>query len=467
METSTLCVHGAENTSSTTGAVTVPIYQTATYARSCLGETAGYDYSRVQNPTREYLEKTIANLEGGSGALAFASGMAAIAALMDLFEAGDSILASDDLYGGSVRLFDNTAAKHGVEIQYVNTSDLAAVSGAIQPNTKAIFIETPTNPMMRITDIAGASALAKKNKLLLIVDNTFLTPYFQKPLALGADIVMHSGTKYLSGHNDTLAGFIVCASSEIEERLRFISKTTGACLSPFDSYLLIRGIKTLALRMERHEKNARILVDWLSAHPKVAKVYYPGLVRRQESPESSGDKSSEAPGFPAGELALEIVQKQASGFDGKSSAEKSHAESPEDLGGKSAESSASKTSESPESSYGKSSAEKSHAESSEALDDKLALEILQKQASGFGGMISFETDTEQTAVKVLESVRLILFAESLGGVETLITYPLTQTHADIPREKREQNGINERLLRLSVGIEDVRDIIEDLQQALG
>ena len=376
METSTICVHGAQDKSTNTGSVTVPIYTAATYAHPGLGKSTGYDYSRTQNPTREYLEKTMANLEEGCGALAFSTGMAAVTALLELFGQGDRIIASDDLYGGSVRFFDNTAANHGVHFDYVNTSDLNKIENAVTPNTKAVFIETPTNPMMRVTDISGAAAIAKKHNLLLIVDNTFLTPCFQKPIPLGADIVIHSGTKYLGGHNDALAGFIVCADTQIEEKLRFIYKTTGACLSPFDSYLLIRGIKTLALRMKKHEENARVIAGWLCDHPKVKKVYYPGIVNHPD------------------------------------------------------------------------------------------IAVTRKQSTGFGGMISFETDSEETAVKVLERVKLILFAESLGGVETLVTYPLTQTHADIPPEKREHNGINARLLRLSVGIEDVNDIIEDLKQAL-
>jgi len=376
MKTSTLCVHGAENSSTNTGSVTVPIYQAATYAHPGLGRSTGYDYSRTQNPTREYLEKTVAGLEQGCGAFAFSTGMAAAAAFLELFGAGGRIIASDDLYGGTVRLFNTTAANHGLSFDYVNTSDLKEIEKAVTPNTRALFIETPTNPMMRVTDIAGAAAIAKKNNLLLIVDNTFLTPYFQKPITLGADLVLHSGTKYLGGHNDTLAGFLVCADSQIEEKLRLIYKTTGPCLSPFDSFLMIRGIKTLALRMEKHEQNARITADWLCAHRRVKKVFYPGL------------------------------------------------------------------------------------------DSHPDIEITKKQSSGFGGMISFETDSEETAVRALEKVRLILFAESLGGVETLITYPLTQTHADIPLEIREKNGINARLLRLSVGIEDAQDIIEDLEQAL-
>jgi cystathionine beta-lyase/cystathionine gamma-synthase len=376
MKTSTICVHGAENNTSKTGAIAVPIYQTATFAHPSLGNSTGYDYSRTQNPTREYLEKTLAHLEGGCGALAFASGMAAITTLLELFDSGDHLIVSEDLYGGSVRLFDNITSRRGLAIDYVDTSHTDNIAGAVKKTTKAVFIETPTNPMMRVTDIAETAKIAKQHDLLLIVDNTFLTPYWQKPLALGADVVIHSGTKYLGGHNDTLAGFLVCANKKIEERCRFFQNTMGACLSPFDSYLLIRGIKTLALRMEKHEKNAQCLANWLLGHKKIKKVYYVGLETH--------------PG----------------------------------------------------------------------------INISKKQSQGFGGMISFETDSEATAVQVLERVRLIRFAESLGGVESLITYPLTQTHADVPKEKREKNGINERLLRLSVGIEDAEDIIADLQQAL-
>jgi len=377
MKKGTICVHGASRgNSNVTGAVAVPIYTAATYAHPGLGQSTGYDYSRTQNPTRQYLEQTIANLEGGAGAMAFSTGMAAITALLELFSPGDALIASDDLYGGTVRLFDNMAKKRGICVDYIDTGDIKSVEAAVKPNTKAIFAETPTNPMMRVTDIAAVSALAKKHNILLIVDNTFLTPYLQKPISLGADIVIHSGTKYLCGHNDALAGFIVTATAALDEELRFIYKSTGACLSPFDSYLLIRGIKTLAIRMEKHEANARVIADWLLKHKKIKKVYYPGL-----------------PAHPD-------------------------------------------------------------------------IEISKKQAAGFGGMISFETDTEETAVKVLSKVSLILFAESLGGVETLITYPVTQTHAELPRQRREQNGIHERLLRLSVGIEDAEDIIGDLRQAL-
>jgi cystathionine gamma-synthase len=341
-----------------------------------VNQSTGYDYSRQQNPTREAAERTVARLEHGTDALAFSSGMAAVATLMELFAPGDHIIATDDLYGGSIRLFSHISKKNGVDVTYLNTGDPAAVERAITARTRAVFVETPTNPMMFVTDIAAVASLLRGKDILLIVDNTFLTPYFQQPLALGADIVLHSGTKYLGGHNDTLAGFLVTADAAIAERLRFIHKTIGACLAPFDSFLLIRGMKTLALRMERAQANAIALADWLTAQRKVAAVYYPGL--------------------------------------------------------------------------------KTHP----------AYSVSVRQATGFGAMISFETDTEETARRILENVRLILFAESLGGVETLITYPMLQTHADVPREEREARGIHERLLRISVGIENSGDIIADLDQAM-
>lgn len=376
MDFSTLCIHGNPDRYDRTGAVSVPIFQTATFAHPGVGQSTGYDYSRLQNPTREHLEKTVAQLEGGTDAMAFASGMSAIGALMELFSPGDHVIASDDLYGGSYRLFRNISTKNGIAFDFVNTSDLKQIQSHIRPQTKAVLIETPTNPMMQVTDIAAVSALAKRHGLLLIVDNTFLTPYYQKPLALGADIVIHSGTKFLGGHNDTLAGFLVVSDNSLSERLRFIYKTTGGCLSPFDSWLLIRGIKTLAVRMDRQQQTAMTISRWLLAQPKVKKVYYVGL-----------------PSHPD-------------------------------------------------------------------------YEISKRQATGFGAMISFETDSGGTAQRVLSHVSLIQFAESLGGVETLITYPMLQTHADVPKEEREAKGINERLLRLSVGLESAEDLISDLEHAL-
>jgi cystathionine beta-lyase/cystathionine gamma-synthase len=373
----TLCVHASKDKYDNTGAVSVPIFQSATFAHPAVGQSTGYDYSRLQNPTREHLEKTLARLEGGADALAFSTGMAAIAACFELFSPGDHIIASDDLYGGSYRFFCNISIKNGLKIDFVNTSDINAVKARVNPSTKALFIETPTNPMMKVTDIAAASAVAKAHKLLLIVDNTFLTPYFQQPLRLGADIAVHSGTKYLGGHNDTLSGFLVAANADLAEKLRFIYKTTGACLSPFDSWLLIRGIKTLAVRMEKQQQNAMRIVQWMLGQKKIKKVYYAGLATH--------------PNY----------------------------------------------------------------------------EISKRQASGFGAMISFEVDGEATARRMLERLSVIMFAESLGGVETLITYPMLQTHADIPKKEREAKGINERLLRLSAGIENADDLIADLAAALG
>lgn len=377
MDFNTLCVHGSFDRYDNTGSVSVPIFQTATFAHPGVGQSTGYDYSRVQNPTREHLEKTIAQLEQGEQALAFSSGMAAIAAMMELFSPGDHIVCSDDLYGGSHRLFHHINAKNGLSFTSVNTSFPEQVKAAIRPETKAILVETPTNPMMQVTDLRAIADLAHEHGLLLAVDNTFLTPYLQKPLTLGADLVIHSGTKYLGGHNDALAGFLVANDPAICDRLRFIYKNTGGCLSPFDSWLLIRGIKTLPLRMERQQENALAIAQWLTKQKNVTKVFYTGL-----------------PDHPDYELS-------------------------------------------------------------------------KRQARGFGSMISFEVDSRETAERILTRVKLIQFAESLGGVESLITYPMLQTHAEIPVEEREAKGITERLLRLSVGVEGIDDLIADLTHALG
>lgn len=374
----TKCLHGNNEKKpvDSTGAISYPIYQTATFAHPSVGNSTGYDYSRSQNPTREQLELIVASLEGGAQAVAFSSGMAAVNALMEIFQPGDHILASDDLYGGSIRIFDHINTKNGLEISYINTSEIDDIKKHIQTNTKAIFVETPTNPMMNVTDLSKVSELAKQHGLLLIADNTFLSPYFQNPIALGADVVLHSGTKFLGGHNDTLAGLLVLATDELAEKIRFISKTTGAGLAPFDSWLILRGIKTLALRMEAQQKNALVLANWLEQQPKVTTVYYIGLPCH--------------PGY----------------------------------------------------------------------------EINKNQSRGFGSMISFHVDNPQTAVNILNKVKLIQYAESLGGVESLITYPMLQTHADIPEDIREQKGINNLLLRLSVGIEHIDDLIADLEQAI-
>ncbi len=377
MDFSTLCVHGADCRCDTSGAVSVPIYQTATFAHPAVGQSTGYDYSRLQNPTREHLETTVARLENGADAMAFSTGMAAVAALMELFVPGDHIIASDDLYGGSHRLLHSISQKNGISVDLVNTSDCSLITSHIRPQTKAILVETPSNPMMQVTDIAAVSSICRAHHLLLIVDNTFLTPYFQKPILLGADIVVHSGTKYLGGHNDTLAGFLVVKDAALSERLRYIYKTTGACLSPFDSWLLIRGIKTLSVRMERQQQSALKIAEWLRTQNSIRAVHYAGL-----------------PSHPD-------------------------------------------------------------------------YEISKRQASGFGAMISFEVDSGETARRLLEHVSLIQYAESLGGVESLITYPMLQTHADVPAEEREAKGINERLLRLSVGLECADDLIADLSRALG
>lgn len=370
----TRCLHLEETEGKTDnyGALTFPIYQTATYAHPAVGQSTGYDYSRLQNPTREHLEKVVASLEGGIDALALSTGMAAITLMMELFKPGDHLIVESDLYGGSIRLFNNVSEKNGIEFSRVACSN-EDVESHVKDNTKAIYIETPTNPMMNVTDIVALAGIAKKHGLLLIVDNTFLSPYFQNPLKLGADIVIHSGTKYLGGHNDTLAGFIVTNNEEISEKLRFLIKTTGAGLSPFDSFLLERGIKTLGIRMERAQENAFALAEWLKKQDVVTKVIYPGL------PEHPGH------------------------------------------------------------------------------------EIMKKQARGFGAMITFDLDTKEHAIALLDKVRMIKFAESLGGVETLITYPTTQTHADVPAEIREKNGITDSTLRLSVGIEDSKDLIAELE----
>ncbi|MDR0446928.1 MAG: PLP-dependent aspartate aminotransferase family protein [Oscillospiraceae bacterium] len=375
MKLDTLCVHGARRPD-ITGALTTPIYQTSTFAHPGVGRSTGYDYSRSQNPTREQIERRLAALEGGSGALAFTSGMAAATALVELLKPGDRIIASEDLYGGTTRLFDRVSQKNGIATDYVDTSDLQALRAVMRPETRMIFIETPSNPMMRVTDIRAAAEIAHSGGALLAVDNTFLTPYYCRPIELGADIVLHSGTKYLGGHNDTLAGFLVAAKPEFEEALRFIQKTTGAGLSPFDSFLIERGVKTLALRMDRASASALTIARALERHPRVKSVHYVGLETH--------------PGY----------------------------------------------------------------------------ELSKRQTDGFGAMISFEVDSPDTACAVLEGVKLVMYAESLGGVESLITYPLLQTHADVPEEKRLALGITDRLLRLSVGVENCGDILADLENAL-
>ena len=357
------------------GSLSFPIYQTATYAHPGVGKSTGFDYSRLQNPTREQLEKIVCQLEHGLDAFALSTGMAAISLLMEIFKPGDHLIVDSDLYGGTIRLFDNVSVKNGIKFTRANCS-VDDVEAMVTQDTKALFIETPSNPMMNVTDIKKMADIAKRHKLLLIVDNTFMSPYFQNPLDLGADVVIHSGTKFLAGHNDTLAGFIVIKSPELQEKLRFLIKTTGSGLAPFDSWLVLRGIKTLAVRMEKSQENAGKIAAWLQTQGSVTKVFYPGL--------------EEHPGH----------------------------------------------------------------------------KIMQTQSRGFGAMVTFRLNSTQKALSVLEKVRLIKYAESLGGVETLITYPTTQTHADVPEELRLKNGITPETLRLSVGIENVEDLIADLEQAL-
>ncbi|MDR1412113.1 MAG: PLP-dependent aspartate aminotransferase family protein [Spirochaetaceae bacterium] len=368
-------VRGASLFEPVTGAISTPIFQSSTFRHPGLGLSTGFDYSRVANPTRLELEKTVALLEKGKYGLAFSSGMGAISALIKIFKPGSHLIVSEDLYGGTYRLFQEYYANYGFSFSWVDTSDFAAIEAAARPETSAVFIETPSNPMMKVTDIARCAEFAHKRGGKLIVDNTFLTPWFQNPLELGADIVTHSGTKYLSGHNDTLSGFLVLSCAETEAELRNIQKSEGASLAPFDAWLTLRGIKTLAVRMERHGQNARKIAEWLRTQSIVEKVFYPGF------------------------------------------------------------------------------------------EDHPQYELSGKQARGAGGMISFYLKKGEYVPVLLRSVRLILFAESLGGVESLLTYPLAQTHAAIPDEMRISAGVNDRLMRLSVGIEDPGDLISDLEQA--
>ena len=376
MDFSTSCVHPPRRVEDPMGAIVPPLYLTSSFAHPGVGQSTGYDYSRLQNPTREVLEDTVRELEGGDDCLAFSSGMAAISCLMELFSPGDRLVASWDLYGGSIRLFDSVSAKNGAEVDRVDTTDLDAVAAALEPGAKALFVESPTNPLMAVSDIRALAELAHGAGALLVVDNTFLTPYFMNPISLGADVVVHSATKYLAGHNDVIAGLLVSAVPEVSERLRYLIKTIGSGLDPFAAWLVSRGIKTLPVRMERHQQNALALATWLEEQPQVRYVLSPGL-----------------PDHPGHDLCLE-------------------------------------------------------------------------QGRGFGGMVTFGVDSEKRALDLLRRVRLVMFAESLGGAETLITYPLTQTHADVAPEELAEKGIDGTMLRLSVGLESADDVIADLAQAL-
>ena len=359
-----------------TGAVTVPVYQTATFRHPGLGQSTGYDYSRSGNPTRQALEDGIARLDGAARGFAYSSGMAAIANLLMLFKSGDHIIVTEDLYGGTCRLFDKIFSQYGLTFSYVDTSSTAAVIGALQPSTRAVFVETLTNPLLKFADLPALSAFCKANNLLLIADNTFLTPYLYRALDLGADIAVYSATKYLAGHNDTVSGLVTVKDPELAEKVYFHQNSVGAVLGPQDSWLTIRGIKTLGVRMDRQLHNAGRIATWLVTHPRITRVYYPGLADHPDH------------------------------------------------------------------------------------------ELMKRDARGFGGMIAFEVDSPQLVEQLLLKTGLISFAESLGGVESLITFPEVQTHADIPPELRKRLGINNVLLRLSVGIEECDDLIEDLRQAL-
>lgn len=376
MKLDTKLIHGGVFGDSHTGAVSVPIYQVSTYQQIRVNEHKGYEYSRTGNPTREALEKLIAELENGVRGFAFASGMAAIHAVLSLFEQGDHIIVGDDVYGGTFRILDQVMKKNGIQSSFVDTSDLEQVEQAIDVNTKAIFMETPTNPLLKVTDIKALSLLSQQHDLLLIVDNTFLTPYWQNPLDLGADIVVHSATKYLGGHSDVVAGLVVVNDHSLGERLHFLQNAIGGVLGPQDSWLLIRGMKTLGLRMRQHEQNAQRIAEWLTEHPKVNQVYYPGL-----------------PDHPGHALAA-------------------------------------------------------------------------RQARGFGGIISFDIGSADRVDRLFENLRYFLLAESLGAVESLISTPPRMTHASIPAERRNELGITDGLVRISVGLEDAEDLIQDLSQAL-
>ena len=376
MKFSTEAIHAGQEPDSATGAVTVPIYQTSTYAQEGLGRHKGFEYARTQNPTRMALERNLAALENGRACFAFASGMAATNAVMTLLKSGDHIIVSDNTYGGTFRLFDKVLRNFGLEFSYVDAREPHNVEEAARAETRMVFIETPTNPVMSLVDIRAVSEITKRRGIRLVVDNTFMSPFFQRPLELGADIVVHSTTKYLNGHSDSVGGAVILNDEEDIHAMAFIQNAAGAILSPMDSWLVMRGTKTLAVRMRQHDENGRVVAQFLAEHPKIQNVYYPGL--------------------------------------------------------------------------------KSHSQ----------YELARRQMSGFGGMIAFETGSLENAKQVLESVRLCTLGESLGGVETLISHPATMTHASVPEPERIRLGITDGLVRVSVGIEDVEDIIADLDQAL-
>src|SRR6201997_4444008 len=372
----TRAIHCGQEPDPLTGAVTVPIYSTSTYVQQGIGEHKGYEYSRVSTPTRTRLEQNLAALEGGVASRVFASGMAAINAIVSMLESGDHVVCGNDLYGGTPRLFNQVMTGFGLEFSYVDTSDARNVERAIRKNTRMVYVETPTNPLMRLSDLAAISQICRDQKVALVVDNTFMSPYFQQPLALGADMVVHSTTKFLNGHSDGLGGVVVCAKQEDADKLAFLQKAVGAILSPFECWLVLRGVKTLAARMEIHDRSGRIVADFLAGHKKVKKVFYPGL--------------------------------------------------------------------------------KDHPQH----------ELAKRQMSGFGSMITFETGSLANAAKMLKRVRVCSLGESLGGVETLISHPATMTHAALGEKGRAAIGITGGMVRISVGVENVEDIVADLDQAL-
>jgi cystathionine beta-lyase/cystathionine gamma-synthase len=373
----TICIHAGQEPDPSTGAIITPIYQTSTYVQDGLGRHKGYEYGRTQNPTRMALERNLAAIEGGTAAFAFASGMAAIDAILTRLESGDHLVVSDNTYGGTFRLFERVRRKFGLDFTYVDTSDLGLIEGALTPRTKYLFVETPTNPMLQVTDLAAASEIAHRRQVRVVVDNTFASPYIQRPLTLGADIVTHSTTKFLNGHSDSVGGINVVRHADDEEWMRFVQNAAGAILGPMDSWLVLRGTKTLPLRMERTNANAEAIAGFLAAHPKVVRTIYPGLTSHPH-----------------------------------------------------------------------------HA-------------LARRQMRGFGGLISFDTGSLDAARRVLEGVRLMALAESLGGVETLISHPATMTHASVPADRRAALGITDGLVRISVGIEHADDLRDDLAQALG
>ena len=372
----TIAIHTGSEPDESTGAVTVPIYQTSTYAQDALGKNKGYEYARTQNPTRFAVERNLAALEGGRFGFAFASGMSAIDATLRLVKAGEHVIVSDNTYGGTARLFNRILANYNIEFEYVDTSESLNVEAAIKPNTKMVFLETPTNPIMTVTDLKEVSEIAHRAGARVVCDNTFMSPYLQRPLEFGCDIVVHSTTKYLNGHSDGVGGAVILNDEEDANWIGFVQNSAGAILSPFDSWLVLRGTKTLALRMEQHDKTGRAVAAFLEEHPKVKKVYYPGSASHPQ-----------------------------------------------------------------------------HA-------------LARRQQRGFGGMVSFDVGSLAAARTVLESVKLCTLAESLGGVETLISHPATMTHASVDEAKRQRLGITDGLVRISVGIEDTDDIIADLDQAL-